>query len=262
MATECTNPFFLLAPTAMMNPHHQTEVQSAQARGRAFAVHLLTALGAGLALMALLAAAREHWQMMFGWLGLALLVDGIDGPIARRLDVGRTLPNWSGDTLDLVVDFTTYVFVPAFAIVASGLLVPHLAPFVGIAIVMSGALYFSDLRMKMNDNRFRGFPTLWNVAVFYLFLLRPSPWTATLAMAVLVIATFLPIPFMHPVRVTRWRWLNIGMVFAGAALAVVAVVQDFDTLPSVTIGLGLIGAYVVLVDPAIQMVLNSRKKPK
>ena len=148
-------------------------------RLRAFSVHLLTATGAGLALMALFAAAEGRWGAMFGWLGVALLVDAIDGPIARTMRVKEILPHWSGDTLDLVVDFTTYVFVPAYAIAASGFIVPSLAAPLGIAIVMSGALYFVDLRMKTDDNHFRGFPTLWNAAAFYLFLLKPSPWIAT-----------------------------------------------------------------------------------
>src|ERR1700742_3441041 len=91
-------------------------------RDAAFSVHIFTALAAGVALIALLEAVREHWAAMFWWLGVALVIDGVDGPIARRLDVGRLQPNWSGDVLDLVVDFITYVFVPADAIAASGLL--------------------------------------------------------------------------------------------------------------------------------------------
>ncbi len=79
-------------------------------------MHIFTALGAGVALLALLEAVREHWAAMFAWLGVALVIDAIDGPIARRLDVVRLQPNWSGDMLDLVVDFVTYVFVPAYAI--------------------------------------------------------------------------------------------------------------------------------------------------
>src|SRR5215475_15649651 len=81
-----------------------------------FCVHLLTAAGAACALLALMAAVAGQWAVMFAWLGLALIVDAADGPLARRLEVARTLPRWSGDTLDLVVDFTTYVFVPAYAI--------------------------------------------------------------------------------------------------------------------------------------------------
>jgi phosphatidylcholine synthase len=223
-------------------------------RARAFAVHIFTALGAGLALMALLEAVRGHWAAMFGWLGIALLIDAIDGPLARRMRIEEVLPNWSGETLDLVVDFTTYVFVPAYAIAASGLLVPHLAPFLGIAVVVSGALYFADLRMKTDDNHFRGFPTLWNVAAFYLFLLRPQPWLASAAITLLVVATFLPIRVMHPVRVERLRSFNIALVLGGCLLAAFAAVRNFEVPAAVTIALCLIGVYVMLSDPIIRLI--------
>src|SRR5919201_5008016 len=91
---------------------------------RAFAVHIFTATGAALALAALVYAVREQWAAMFGCLGVALIVDGVDGTIARYAKVAEVLPRWSGDVLDLVVDFVTYVFVPAYAIAAAGLL-PH-----------------------------------------------------------------------------------------------------------------------------------------
>ena len=143
-------------------------------------MHIFTALGAGIALLALLEAVREHWASMFGWLGVALIIDAIDGPMARRLDVVRLQPNWSGEVLDLVVDFVTYVFVPAYAITASGLLLPLAAPLLGIGIVVSSALYFADRRMKAADNHFRGFPALWNAAAFYLFLLHLPPALSSL----------------------------------------------------------------------------------
>src|SRR5438477_3669864 len=130
----------------------------------AFGVHVFTALGAGVALIAMLEAVREHWASMFAWLGVALIVDAVDGPLARTLDVVRLQPNWSGEVLDLVVDYVTYVFVPAYAITASGMLLPLAAPVLGIGIMVSGALYFADRRMKASDNHFRGFPALWNVA--------------------------------------------------------------------------------------------------
>ena len=148
---------------------------TSRARTAAFAVHIFTAMGAGIALLAMLEAVREHWANMFGWLGVALIIDAIDGPLARKFDVVRLQPNWSGEVLDLVVDFVTYVFVPAYAITASGMLLPVAAPVLGIGIMVSGALYFADRRMKVSDNHFRGFPALWNVAAFYLFLLRLPP---------------------------------------------------------------------------------------
>ena len=176
-----------------------TSQSSSRMRAAAFSVHIFTALGAGIALIAMLEAVREHWTSMFAWLGVALVIDAIDGPIARRLDVVRLQPNWSGDILDLVVDFLTYVFVPAYAITASGLLLPLAAPVLGIGIVVSSALYFADRRMKAADNHFRGFPALWNAVAFYLFLLHMPPALSTLAVAILIVLTFVPIHVLHPV---------------------------------------------------------------
>src|SRR3954463_7396513 len=109
------------------SPHGPSSA-SRTMRVAAFSVHVFTAMGAGVALLALLEAVREHWAAMFAWLGLALVIDGLDGPIARRLNVEAAQPDWSGEVLDLVVDFVTYVFVPAYAIIASGLLFPIAAP--------------------------------------------------------------------------------------------------------------------------------------
>ncbi|MDO9563753.1 MAG: phosphatidylcholine synthase [Bradyrhizobium sp.] len=223
-------------------------------RVAAFSVHIFTALGAGIGLLAMLEAVREHWAAMFAWLGLALVVDALDGPIARRFDVVRLQPNWSGEVLDLVVDFITYVFVPAYAITASGLLLPVMAPLLGAGVVVSGALYFADRRMKTDDNHFRGFPALWNAAAFYLFLLHPRPWLASLMVAVLIVLTFVPINVMHPVRVVRLRGLTLSLMGLWAVLAIYALARDFDAGAVVTIGLCAIALYVVASDAAIRIV--------
>ncbi len=221
-------------------------------RAAAFSVHIFTALGAGIALIAMLEAVREHWAAMFAWLGVALLVDGIDGPIARRLDVARVHPDWSGEVLDLVVDFVTYVFVPAYAITASGLLLPVAAPLLGAGIVVTGALYFADRRMKTPDNHFRGFPALWNAAAFYLFLLHLPPALGSLGIAVLIGLTFAPFNVVHPVRVVRLRWLTLSLVGVWAVLVTIALVYDFDVGTPVKIGLCAIAAYVVASDAIIR----------
>src|ERR1700726_800595 len=193
-----------------LNP--QSSSVSPAMRAAAFSVHVFTALGAGIALIALLEAVREHWAAMFAWLGAGLVVDALDGPIARRLDVMRVVPNWSGEVLDLVVDFVTYVFVPAYAITASGLLLPLAAPLLGIGIAVTGALYFADRRMKTADNHFRGFPGLWNIAAFYLFLLHLPPALSSLGVAALIVLTFVPFRVIHPVRVVRLGWLTVLML--------------------------------------------------
>jgi phosphatidylcholine synthase len=225
-----------------------------RARLAAFSVHIFTAMGAGVALLALLEAVREHWSNMFGWLGVALIIDAIDGPLARKLDVIRLQPNWSGDVLDLVVDFVTYVFVPAYAITASHLLLPVAAPILGIGIVVSGALYFADRRMKATDNHFRGFPALWNAAAFYLFLLALPPLLASLAVAALIALTFAPFHVLHPVRVARLRWLTLWLMAAWAALSIYTVACDFNVGAPIIVCLCAIAAYIVGSDAVIRMI--------
>ena len=210
---------------------------------RAFAVHIFTACGAALALLALIFATGGHWTAMFFCLGMALVVDGVDGPLAREFKVAEVLPRWSGDTLDLIVDFTTYVFVPAYAIAASGLLPQVLAIPSGVVVVITGALYFADRQMKTPDNYFRGFPALWNLGAFYLYLLVPPPWLAAVMIAALAALSFTPIKFLHPLRVRHWRLLNIALLAAWTALAFLAMINDLAPGPYVTWPLVAIAIY-------------------
>jgi len=227
-------------------------------RAAALAVHWLTAFGAGLALLALFEAVRAHWVGMFVWLGVALLVDGIDGPLARWLNVQRLQPNWSGEVLDLVVDFLTYVFVPAYAIVASGLLLPIIGPLLGVGIVVTSAMYFADQRMKCDDHHFRGFPALWNAAAFYLFLVQPPPVAASVAIAALIVLTFVPFRVIHPVRVQRWRWLNLALIAIWALLAGWTMFKDFEVGAPVQIVLCMIALYILFADLVIRMLKGRR----
>src|SRR5271155_3324381 len=192
----------------------------------AFAVHVFTACGAGCALLALFAAVRADWPQMFVWLGIALIIDGIDGTFARRLRVAELLPRWSGDVLDLVVDILNYVFVPAYALATSGLLPDAAAIPLGIVIVVTGSLYFADRLMKTSDHYFRGFPAVWNVAAFYLFLLKPEPWLGAALIAVLAALTFMPFHVLHPVRIAHWRALTVTAMIAWTLLAIFAVAKD------------------------------------
>lgn len=211
----------------------------------AFAVHVFTASGAACALLALLAAVRADWPQMFVWLGVALFIDGVDGTFARRLRVADLLPRWSGDVLDLVVDILNYVFVPAFAVAAGGLLPQGLAIPLGILIVVTGALYFADRLMKTSDYYFRGFPALWNLAVFYLFLLKPAPWLGAGLIAALAALTFVPIHVVHPVRIAHLRALTTGALILWVLLAIVAVARDLEPGFWPLAGLCLLAIYFV-----------------
>ncbi len=226
-------------------------------KGCAFAVHILTACGAALALLALLAATRGDWPLMFLWLGVALVVDAVDGPLARAAEVSKVLPRWSGDTLDLVVDYTTYVFVPAYAVAASGLMPQAWATTAAAIIAITGTLYFADREMKTADNFFRGFPAVWNLVVFYLLVLRPASVISGFAVALFAVLTFVPIRFVHPFRVRRLRTVTVALLTLWAALALAAIKQGLAPEPWIAAALCLIAAYFVLIG-----LLPARGDPK
>ena len=229
-------------PAPDHNPHKPGRFPAS-----AFAVHVFTATGAALALLAMMAAVERRWAAMFLWLGVALIVDGVDGTFARRLRVAERLPRWSGNTLDLVVDILTYVFVPAYALMAAGVFHDALSIPLAMLILITGVLYFADGNMKSADNCFMGFPAVWNVVAFYLLLLRPDPWIATLVVLALAAATFAPIPFVHPFRVAGGRVVAIVLTGAWAVLAVIAVLRDLAPPLWVSVALCGIGLYFLAV---------------
>ena len=174
-------------------------------QARAFSVHLLTASGSFLAFLSLVAASEERWTAMFWWLGLALFVDGIDGPIARKLEVKEILPTWSGELLDNIIDYVTYVLIPAFALYQFGLMGEGLSFLSAAIIVVSSAIYYADTGMKTTENFFKGFPVVWNMVVFTLFVIEPGEWVSFAVVVIAGILTFVPVHFLHPVRVKRLR---------------------------------------------------------
>jgi phosphatidylcholine synthase len=215
-------------------------------RACAFLVHVLTASGAVFAFLALLAAIERHWPQMFGWLAVALFVDGIDGTLARKFRAAEMWPRYSGDILDLVVDYLTYVLVPAMAITTGAILPPALELAAAAAILVSSAIYFADRTMKSETWYFRGFPATWNLIAFYLFLLRPDPRAALAVIVVFVALTFLPVLFIHPLRVKRLRTLNIALASLWSALAILTLWLDLSPPAFVTAALCVIGVYFLL----------------
>lgn len=170
---------------------------------RALAVHLFTATGAVFAMLAMLAAVDGNYDLMFLWLVIAFFVDGIDGPLARRYDVKTNAPEFDGVLLDLIIDYLTYVFIPAFALFTSGLMDGWSGWVMIIIVTFASAMYFSDTRMKTKDNSFQGFPGCFNMLVLVLFALSPPWWVCLVIVTLLSVAMFLPIKFVHPVRTER-----------------------------------------------------------
>jgi phosphatidylcholine synthase len=197
-------------------------------KAKAFSVHILTASGSFLAFLSVVAASESKFTLMWWWLGLALLVDGIDGPIARRLNVKEVLPNWSGELLDCIIDYITYVLIPAFALYKSGFMGEGLSFLSAAIIVVTSAIYYADTGMKTKENFFRGFPVVWNMVVFVLFALSPGEWVSFALVVAIAVLTFLPINFLHPVRVVRLRTLNLPVFLLWCLLGAVALLSGMN----------------------------------
>ncbi len=190
------------------------------AQYQALAIHYLTASGAVFAMLALLAAVENRWDEMFWWLVVAFFIDGADGPLARKFDVKANAPRFDGVLLDLIVDYLTYVFIPAYALYASGIMDGWTGWAVLIVITFASAIYFADTRMKTKDNSFWGFPGCWNMAVLVIFTIKPGYWEVLIVVCALACAMFLPLKFIHPMRTKRWRYISlpVSVVWAATAL--------------------------------------------
>ncbi len=214
-------------------------------RAWAALIHVFTALGAVCALMAALAVFDHSAPRLFFWLAVALFVDGIDGTFARAVRVSERLPRFSGERLDLVVDYLTYVFVPALALLTWRYLDGTTGLVLAFGILLSSLFHFSDLESKTKDNCFVGFPAVWNIVAFYIFALDlPSPAASALA-ALAVAGTFVPMPWVHPLRVVALRNVTLLMtaVFCGAGLWTVA--RGFPAEPLAQAALLAAAAYFI-----------------
>ena len=218
-----------------------------------WAVHLFTASGAALSIVAALAAGNGAWQLVFLCLGIALIVDGVDGSFARALKVKDRLPWFDGGILDFVIDYTTYVIIPALVIMRAGLMPPLLAEIAGVLVAVVGALYFADTRMKTDDNAFRGFPAIWNVVAYILLIYKPDAAVSFGIIAVLCVLTFVPIEFVHPLRVVRWRPLTIAVTVLWGVLAIVALWADLEPGPAVKIAFAAASLYLAGVGILFQL---------
>jgi phosphatidylcholine synthase len=170
-------------------------------------------------MFAMLAAVEGNWQTMFLWLVLALLVDGIDGPLARRYDTPKNFPIYDGVLMDLIVDYLTYVFIPAYALFKSGMLTGWTGWLVIIAICYGSVIYFADTRMKTKDKSFSGFPACWNMVVLVLFAVAPSQSVILAIVVLLTVGMFLPLKFVHPTRTQRWREITLPVSIAWVLFA-------------------------------------------
>lgn len=223
-------------------------------RLKALLVHFLTATGAVFAMLAMLAAVKEQWDMMFLWLVVAFVVDGIDGPLARRYDTKANAPEYDGELLDLIIDYLTYVFIPAYALFKSGLLNGWTGWVAIIVITFTTVVYFADTRMKTKDKSFAGFPGCWNMFVLVMFATTPNFWVILAMVVALAACMFTPLKFIHPVRTARWRNISLPIALVWTIFAAICAWTNFTAGPVITMGLTLSSIYLLTAGIAQQLI--------
>ncbi len=213
----------------------------------AFGVHVFTALGAIVGFQALIMAAAHRWEAAFAWLGVALVVDTVDGPLARRLDVTERLPRFSGERLDLITDYLTYVVVPAYIIYEAGLVPLQLASVTAAVILLASLFHFTDRQSKTEDGFFVGFPAVWNIVALYLMIFEIAPWPSFALLMILALLTFFPLKWIHPIRVKRLRLFTLAVMAIWAAALLFALRQGLPGSFAVQLIVALSTAYLLAV---------------
>ena len=194
----------------------------------AWAVHGFTGSGAVLGFLAIISILENNLTGAFLWLGLALLIDGIDGTIARKVGVSDKTPNIDGSTLDNVIDYLNYVIIPALMIYWFQL-VPSGCEIVLPAGMLLVSLYtFANLNMKTSDYYFSGFPAVWNIAVLYFYILGTSDWINFIVIIFFFVLTFIPIKFVHPLRVKKLRNITIFATILWSATTLKLVTENSE----------------------------------
>ena len=175
----------------------------------AYSVHAFTASGAILGFLAIVSILNNDQAGAFLWLGMAILVDGVDGTLARKVGVEDKAPNLDGIILDSIIDYLNYVIIPALMIFYFSMVPPGFEVILPALIVGTSLYTFINVNMKTEDYYFQGWPALWNIAVLYFFILNTNEWINLIIIIILTILTFVPWKFVHPLRVKEYRNLTI-----------------------------------------------------
>lgn len=219
----------------------------------AASVHVFTGLGTVTALLAAMAIVHKDWQAMFAWLGLALFIDGVDGTLARRTEVSVRIPEFSGERLDWIIDYLTYVFLPAFALIEAGFLPGIWGIFLASVMMITSLYHFCDLGNKSDDGNFVGFPAIWNIVAFYIFVMTPGNVLTSVIILFLSALTFVPLKWVHPVRAKWARPLTLGVTVVASLLAIYAMWTGFPPELWVKLALGICAVYLMGISLAFGM---------
>ena len=232
-----------------------TERSSNTSRGKGYAVHLFTASGAVLGMLALQSVLNGDARGAMLWLVASQILDGLDGPIARRFDVEIHAPRINGHTLDLVIDYVTCVVVPTIFMLEFEMLPEDYAIVIAGLIFVSSALWFSRPDLETDDFWFRGFPAVWNLAVASMFIWSTSPAWVLVISVVLSFSQFTSFKFPHIVRA---KWMR-PVTLPFGTIYIAALVYLSAQYPQVDQGMGDISQMILLLFPIYILLISTVK---
>ena len=202
---------------------------------QSWSVHVFTALGGLAGFLSLEAILRDNIFLAFIWLSVAFFIDGIDGTFARRYKVKEMVPAIDGSILDNIVDYLNYVFIPAVMVYWFNL-VPSQLTLLAVALILIVSCYtFANTKLKTEDNYFRGFPAVWNMVIFYLFVIGTTQLTNFLVIVFFSVMTFIPLKYLHPFRVKERKPLNLFMLAIWSVCCVFLLLDLRDTPTQLTV---------------------------
>lgn len=200
-----------------MKHRHNLFAVSWQQRFIGWCVHAFTASGAFVGLLALLEIYKHQLIPAFWLMGIAVVIDAVDGLFARMIKIKVAVPEINGELLDNIVDFFNYTIVPAFFLLVTPLVPDYWCIVCVIAITFSSAYQFTQVDAKTYDHFFKGFPSYWNIVVFYLFFWQMNPWINLMILFGLAILSFVPIKYIYPSRLdylTHNKTLRLATLLA------------------------------------------------
>lgn len=218
---------------------------------RAWALHSFTGFGVVVGLFALTATFSGHPAAAVGWMLVAVIMDGLDGPLARSWGVAEACPEIDGCTLDTVVDYFNCVVVPVafvwhFAMLPASIDLPVLA-----VVMFASSLWYSRTDQMTVDHWFNGFPAEWQLVVPTLFIVGASSAAVAGVLIALSVTQLTRIKFVHPVRVAERRVVNLALTLLWV-LAIAVLIEMVPNLPPW-------GPVVLLVGPAYQIYITVRR---
>ena len=227
-------------------------------RAAAVAVHFYTSLGSVLAFAMVIAAIDGRTTEVLWLILAAMVIDGTDGLLARRLRVKEATPGFDGALLDNIVDYLTYAFAPVVLLWVGGYLRGGAAGAVVAALPLLASSYqFCRTDAKTDDHMFLGFPDYWNVLAFYIIVLGLSPTVSSVLLVVFSVLVFVPVRYVYPSR-TATLWHTNMAATAGWFVAYAVIVAQFPDPNPVVVALSL--AYIVFYTVE-SLVLTLRARP-